>query len=145
VRYGAARRAKHGPISDEKDSNPDGGILSVVATIPPMLIELSITPIGNGTHTSDEIAGALKIIEESGLPFELTPSATCIEGDWAEVMPVIERCHEQVKARCPHVITTIKIEDDAGAKNKLHGNVASVEEKLGHAVGRNHSSRIVAQ
>jgi uncharacterized protein (TIGR00106 family) len=132
-------------MSDDEDLNLAAVPLSVVATICPMLVELSITPIGNGTHTSDEIAGALEIIEASGLPFELTPSATCIEGEWSEVMPVIERCHEHVKARCPHLITTIKIEDDAGAKNKLRGNVASVEDKLGHAVGRNHSSRIVAK
>jgi uncharacterized protein (TIGR00106 family) len=110
-----------------------------------MLVELSIIPIGNGTHTSGEIADALKIIEESGLPFELTPTSTCIEGEWSDVMAVIRRCHEQVRVRCPHVVTTIKIEDDAGAKNKLVANVASVEEKLGRATRRDHSTRVVAR
>ena len=110
-----------------------------------MLVELTIIPIGGDAHMSDEIAEALKIIEKSGLPFELTPSATCIEGEWAEVMPVIQRCHERVRAGCPHVITNIKIEDDAGAKNKLMSNVASVEEKIGHAVRRDHSPRVVAK
>jgi uncharacterized protein (TIGR00106 family) len=109
-----------------------------------MLVELSIIPIGNGTHTSDEIADALKIIEQSGLPFELTPTSTCIEGEWHEVMPVIQKCHDRVRAQCPHVVTTLKIEDEEGAKNKLQANVASVEEKLGHAVRRDHSTRVVA-
>ena len=109
-----------------------------------MLVELSIIPIGNDRHTSDEIAEALKIIEQSGLPFELTPSSTCIEGEWAAVMPVIQRCHEKVRARCPHVVTTIKIEDDAGVKNKLHVNVASVEDKIGHPLRWEHSTRVGA-
>jgi uncharacterized protein (TIGR00106 family) len=101
-----------------------------------MLIELSIIPIGNDSHTSDEIAGALRMIEESGLPFELTPSATCVEGTWWEVMPVIQRCHEHVRARCSHVVTTIKLEDQAGATNQLKANVASVEEKVGRPLRR---------
>jgi uncharacterized protein (TIGR00106 family) len=101
---------------------------SAYQSIIAMLVELSIIPIGNDPHTSDEIAVALKVIEQSGL-FELTPSATCIEGEWAEVMPVIQRCHEQVRARCSHVVTTIKIEDEAGAKNKLRSNVPSVEDR----------------
>lgn len=107
-----------------------------------MLVELSIIPIGNDSHTSDELAGALRIIEESGLPFELTPSATCIEGTWTEVMPVIQRCHERIRAHCPHVVTTIKIEDEAGATNKLTANVASVEGKVGRPLRREHSSRV---
>jgi uncharacterized protein (TIGR00106 family) len=109
-----------------------------------MLVELSIIPVGNDPHTSDEIVEALRVIQESGLPFELTPSATCIEGEWAEVMPVIQRCHERVRARCSHVVTTIKIEDEAGAKNKLRSNVASVEEKIGHPLRRDNSTRVVA-
>jgi uncharacterized protein (TIGR00106 family) len=109
-----------------------------------MLVELSIIPIGNDSHTSDELAGALKIIEESGLPFELTPSATCIEGTWSEVMPVIQRCHERVRGHCSHVVTNIKIEDEAGATNKLKANVASVEEKVGRPLRRDFSSRTTA-
>jgi hypothetical protein len=33
-----------------------------------MLIELSIIPLNRDTHTSDELAKALKIIDDSGLP-----------------------------------------------------------------------------
>ncbi|MGH7959824.1 MAG: MTH1187 family thiamine-binding protein [Opitutaceae bacterium] len=110
-----------------------------------MLVELSIIPIGNDSHISDELAEVLKIIEESGLPFELTPSSTCIEGNWAEVMPLIQLCHERVRARCPHVITSIKVEDDGQTSNKLTSNIASVEEKLGHSLRQNHTGRAVAK
>jgi uncharacterized protein YqgV (UPF0045/DUF77 family) len=46
-----------------------------------MLAELSIIPIGESTHMSDQIAVALKFVDASGLPYQLTPSGTCIEGD----------------------------------------------------------------
>ena len=94
-----------------------------------MLVELTIIPMGGDAHTSDELAEVLKLIDDSGLRYELTPSATCIEGDWDEVMAVVRRCHERVRNRWPHIVTNIKIEDEVGAKNKLASNVISVEHK----------------
>jgi len=101
-----------------------------------MLFELSITPLGGDEHLSDELAAILKIIDESGLPYQLTPTATCIEGEWDEVMQLIRRCHEHARTGSKHVITTIKIEDDEGEQNQLVHNVASVEEKVGHALNK---------
>ena len=101
-----------------------------------MLIALSIVPLGGNPNTSDELVEVLKIIDESGLPYQLTPSATCVEGDWDEVMSVLKRCHERVMEVSAHVVTTIKIEDERGATDKLTRNVASLEEKLGRKLMR---------
>src|SRR5438132_1562258 len=76
-----------------------------------MLFELTLVPICKEEHTSGAIAQAIKILELSGLPFQLTPSATLIEGDWEEVIPVIQRCHRELRRSCPHVVTFIKVED----------------------------------
>ena len=99
-----------------------------------MLVELTIIPMGGDSHASDEHAEALSLIDDSGLRYELTPSATCIEGDWEEVMAVIRLCHERVRAHCSHVVTNIKIEDETGATHKLRTNVASVVKKFGRAL-----------
>jgi uncharacterized protein (TIGR00106 family) len=97
-----------------------------------MLAELSIIPVGGSTHSSPDIAKVLKLVEESGLPYQFTPSGTCIEGEWDQVMPLIRRCHDRARKSSPHVVTFIKIEDDGGEREKLSRNVTSVEEKLGH-------------
>ena len=101
-----------------------------------MLVELSIIPLGGDTHVSGEIAEALKIVDASGLPYLLTPSGTCIEGEWDEVMTLVRRCHDRVRELTPHVITMVKIEDEEGARDKLTRNVASVEEKVGRTLKR---------
>jgi uncharacterized protein (TIGR00106 family) len=101
-----------------------------------MLVELSIIPLGRGVHLSDEIAEVLELVDASGLPYQLTPSGTCIEGEWEEVMALVRRCHERARALSSHVITTIEIEDDGEARDKLTRNVTSVEEKVGHQLGR---------
>jgi uncharacterized protein (TIGR00106 family) len=110
-----------------------------------MLVELTIIPVGGDSHTSDELAEVLKLIDASGLRYELTPSATCIEGDWEEVMPLVRRCHERVLSHCSHLVTNIKIEDEVGAKNKLGANVTSVEEKAGRSLRRDHAGRVSAK
>src|SRR5688500_10161247 len=56
-----------------------------------MLIEFSIIPLGKDTHISAEVAEALKIVHASGVPYQLTPLGTCLEGDWDELMPIIRR------------------------------------------------------
>lgn len=109
-----------------------------------MLIEFSIVPIGSSSHISGEIAEALKIVDASRLPYQLTPMGTCLEGEWDEVMAVIKQCHERVRGRCSHLQTTIRIEDDAGERGKLSRNVRSVEEKIGHSLGREHAGQVFA-
>ncbi len=100
-----------------------------------MLFELSIIPLGGDTHLSDELAEVLKIIDESGLPYQLTPSATVIEGEWDECIQLIRRCHDRAREMSTHVVTTIKIEDEQGGRDKLTRNVAAVEEKVGRKLG----------
>jgi len=101
-----------------------------------MLVELTINPLGRGTHLSKDLAEILKIVDSSGLPYCLTPVGTCIEGGWEEVMPVVKRCHALAKASSRHVITSIQIEDEDNAANKLEDNVAAIERLAGHKLCR---------
>ena len=96
-----------------------------------MLVELSIIPINPGERISDEIVHAIRLVDASGLPYQVTASGTLIEGTWDEVMPLVRRCHEAVRARQDRVVTYVKIVDEAGATGKLAGNVRAVEERLG--------------
>jgi len=99
-----------------------------------MLAELSIIPVGGSTHSSAVLAKVLKLVDESGLPYQLTPSGTCLEGEWDEIMPLIRHCHDRVRKGCSHVVTFIKLEEDDGERDKLTRNVTSVEEKIGHSL-----------
>ena len=96
-----------------------------------MLAELSIVPLGVGEHLSGPLAEVLNIVDRSGIRYKLTPSGTCLEGSWDEVMAVVKECHAQMRRHSRHVMTTIRIEDEEGEDNKLVRNITSIEEKLG--------------
>ena len=101
-----------------------------------MLVELSINPLGLGAHISADLGSILKLIDESGLRYVLTPFGTCIEGEWDELMPLIKHCHDQARKLSQHVMTTVRIEDEQGATDKLHENIASVERAAGRELRR---------
>jgi uncharacterized protein (TIGR00106 family) len=96
-----------------------------------MLIELSVNPLGRGTHLSQDLAEILKLVDDSGIPYKLTPLGTCIEGEWDEVMALVRQCHEKARSVSSHVFTTLRIEDEEGATNKIQDNVTSVERAAG--------------
>jgi uncharacterized protein YqgV (UPF0045/DUF77 family) len=91
-----------------------------------MLVELSIDPLGQGTHLSRDL-GFCKSFDDSGNRYGLTSFGTRIEGEWDEVMPLIRRCHDKARSMSPHVFTMLRIEDEEGAVNKIEENVAAVE------------------
>ena len=101
-----------------------------------MLVELNINLLGRGTHLSADLAEILKTVDESQLRYCLTPLGTCIEGNWDEVMPLVKRCHEKARGLSAHVMTTLRIEDEEGAIDKLNENIASVERAAGRRLKR---------
>ena len=46
-------------------------------------------------------------------------------------MPLIKRCHEMVKFHSSHVLTSVRLEDEEGATDKLREGIASVERAAG--------------
>jgi uncharacterized protein YqgV (UPF0045/DUF77 family) len=94
-----------------------------------MLVELSIWPLVGDGHLSDELTEVLKLIDSYGLPYQLIPTATCIEGEWNEVMELLRQCHDRVRSKSSHIVTFIKIEDEEGVTDKLNRNISSVEQK----------------
>jgi uncharacterized protein (TIGR00106 family) len=101
-----------------------------------MLVELSINPLGRGTHLSQDLGEILKLIDDSGLRYGLTPLGTCIEGRWDDVMALVKKCHEHARSVSTHVFTTLRIEDEEGATNKIQDNVVSVERASGRSLKR---------
>ena len=96
-----------------------------------MLFEISLIPVGGDVHTSLDLAEVLTLIDNSGLPYQLGPGSTCIEGEWDEAMALVRACHQEARRHSRHVVTIIKVEDDEGQRDKLRSNVASVQEKAG--------------
>ena len=96
-----------------------------------VLLEFSMYPVHEGESLSAYVARSLDIIDKSGLPYQLTPMGTIIEGEWSDVMAVVTACFEAMRIDCNRIETSIKIDYRSGPGGRLTAKIKSVEAKLG--------------
>lgn len=96
-----------------------------------VLLEFSMSPLGKGESVSKYVARSLDIIDKSGVAYRLNPMGTVLEGEWDEVMEVVQRCYNRMRKDCNRISCSIKIDARKGAKGRLSSKVASVEKRLG--------------
>ena len=101
-----------------------------------MIVEFSIAPVGRGESLSAAVAKIIALVQKSGLDYQLTAMGTLVEGDANQIWPLLRRCHEAARKDHRRVLTTIRLDDRAGAKNRLTEKVRSVERKLQRRTGR---------
>ena len=96
-----------------------------------LLAEFSIWPMDKGESVGPYVARALDIVDRSGLPYKLGPLGTCIEGEWPEVMNVIQQCYDALANDSNRIACTVKMDWRKGQSGRLESKVASVEQSLG--------------
>lgn len=99
-----------------------------------MLFSLSMFPIGDGLSLAKPVAEVIDEIDQAGLHYDVTGMNTVIEGEWKDVMPVIERAEKRLREHHDRVFMVLTIDDHVGAENRLHGAVEDVERQLGRLV-----------
>jgi uncharacterized protein (TIGR00106 family) len=95
-----------------------------------VIAAFSITPLGVGVSVSAQVAEAVRLVRDSGLPNETNAMFTNVEGDWDEVMALIKACVMKVAEAAPRVSVVVKIDHRAGIDDGLHSKVDSLEAQL---------------
>jgi uncharacterized protein (TIGR00106 family) len=95
-----------------------------------VIVELSIFPTDKGESVSAYVARALDVIQASGLPYELNPMGTVIEGEWQDVMGVVSRCFDELTKDSKRVYLALKADYREGPMGRMQRKVSSVREKL---------------
>lgn len=96
-----------------------------------VLLEFAMAPGGKGESVSEYVARLLDLIDRSGLPYQLTPMGTILEGDWDEVMAVVGACFHALAADCARIGMNLKIDYRAGRESRLRSKTERVQEHLG--------------
>jgi uncharacterized protein (TIGR00106 family) len=97
-----------------------------------MLVAFSISPSAadESGSVSEAVAAAVKVVRDSGLPWELTSMFTTVEGEWDEVMGVVKRAVDAVAAVSPRVGLVLKADIRPGFTGQLTAKVERVEQAL---------------
>jgi len=96
-----------------------------------VLLEMTMSPTGKGESLSPFVSRVLKVIDESGIMYRLTPMGTILEGEWNEVMKVVSDCFNELKRDCSRIGIHIKIDYRKGTESRMESKISSLEQKLG--------------
>lgn len=95
-----------------------------------VLAEFSMFPTDKGESVSKYVSQILRVIDESGVTYQLTPMGTILEGEWSEVMGVITDCFEQLQPQCRRISTNLKVDYREGAESRMHSKIDKLETIL---------------
>lgn len=101
-----------------------------------VLLEFSMSPLDKGVSLSPYVARSLDIIDKSGLPYQLTPMGTILEGEWGEVMAVVTACYQRMSQDCDRISTSMRIDYRAGKSGRLKSKIQAVESRLGRTLSK---------
>ena len=97
-----------------------------------MIVAFSVAPAGGESDSvSAAVAEAVRVVRDSGLPYELNAMFTLVEGEWDEVMDVVRRAVEAASVGAARTSLVLKADIRPGHTNQLHAKVARVHHHLG--------------
>lgn len=96
-----------------------------------VLLEFAMAPGGKGESVSPYVARILDVIDQSGVPYQLTPMGTILEGDFDAVMAVVAACFKALEPDCSRIGMNLKMDYRAGPESRLKSKIAKVEQHLG--------------
>jgi len=87
---------------------------------------------GAGGSMSDDIAKAVRIIDKSGLRYEVHPMGTIVQGSVDDLFDVFRKCHKAVARKAERVFSTMTIDDRRGrSRRPMQAKRESIRRKLG--------------
>ena len=94
--------------------------------------EISIVPVGTDSASiSTYVATAVKLVQASGLKYELSSMATNLEGDLDSILDIFRKMHESAfEHGAVRVLTALKIDDRRDKDLTIESKKAAVREKI---------------
>jgi uncharacterized protein (TIGR00106 family) len=96
-----------------------------------VLLEFAMAPGGKGESVSEHVARIIDLIDRSGLPYQLTPMGTILEGNWDQVMGVVTACFKALEPDCTRIGINLKVDYRAGPGGRLKAKTEKIEQRLG--------------
>jgi len=98
-----------------------------------VLLQMAMFPTDKSESKSEYVAEVIKVIMESGFPYQLTSMATIIETPkLSDALNIVQKCYDKLeKLGSNRVYAPITFDIRKGHDNRLTGKIKSVEDKIG--------------
>ncbi len=98
-----------------------------------VLLEFSMFPTDSGESKSAYVSKVIKMIDQSGVNYQLTAMGTLIETTTvAEALALIQKAYETLESEgCNRVYSSLKFDIRKGKEERLKQKIQSIQEKIG--------------
>lgn len=96
-----------------------------------VLLEFAMSPGGKGESLSPWVARIIDVIDRSGVPYQLTPMGTVLEGDFDTVFGVVAACYRALETDCSRISMNLKMDYRAGPGGRIKAKTEKIEARLG--------------
>jgi uncharacterized protein (TIGR00106 family) len=95
------------------------------------MVDFCVVPLGVGVSVSSYVAECQRVLTELGLPHQMHPYGTVVEGDWDQVFAALRLCHERVHAMgAPRISTSIRLGTRTDRDQSMQDKLDSVQRLL---------------
>ena len=96
-----------------------------------VIVDFTVVPIGVGVSLSPYVAECQRVLERSGLEYQMHANGTNVEGEWEQVFAAIRECHQALHDMgAPRISTTIKAGTRTDRQETMADKIRSVQERL---------------
>jgi len=95
-----------------------------------VLLEFSMSPFDKGESLSASVALIIDYIDKSGVTYQLTGMGTILEGEWEDVMGVVDGCFRIMRQSSSRISLQLKMDYREGDTPRLKKKVEKIETIL---------------
>jgi uncharacterized protein (TIGR00106 family) len=96
-----------------------------------VMLDFCVVPLGVGVSVSEYISECQRVLVQHGLPHQLHPYGTVVEGEWESVFAALRECHERVHALgAPRISTSLRLGTRTDRDQTMADKLESVQRKL---------------
>ena len=97
-----------------------------------VLVEFSMFPTDKGESVSKYVSRILKMIQQSGVKYKLSPMGTVFETEeMQDALDLINKAYRELEPDCARIYTNIKMDIRKGKSDRIHTKIKSIEDKIG--------------
>ncbi|NPA73669.1 MAG: MTH1187 family thiamine-binding protein [Epsilonproteobacteria bacterium] len=96
-----------------------------------VLVEFAMFPTDKGESVSEYVSKIIKMIDKSGVKYELTPMGTVYEcDDIKDALSIIEESYRVLEPFSNRVYSTIKMDIRKNRKDAMKKKIESIKSKM---------------
>ena len=95
-----------------------------------VLVEFAMFPTDKGESVSQFVSQVIDYIDKSGINYKLTPMGTILEGEWTEVMKVIDGCFKVLEPQANRIYSAIKVDYRKGREKGMTSKTDKIQNIL---------------